>query len=283
MPGPPAQKATPARRPEPPAPAWAPSPRAPAEITRLWWWTRGRTVVLVAIAAAVVVYVASSLLPATYQASATVLVTVSATSGISDPTVTAANDLASQDAQLVATAPVIDAADKTLDTALSPSSVSAGTVNAENLIKINATGPTAAQANASVNAVARAFVAYVSQISTSQAADYVKLVTANLAPLANLITTARQQQTSGTPVQQAQATALLTTLVGVRQQVLGAAVQSSAATLPDVLLVSPGDGGSKTSPRPQLYALIAFGVVLLLLGRLLFVVGVRRTRESASR
>jgi hypothetical protein len=239
--------------------------------------------VLIAVAVAALVYVVSSLLPATYQASATVLVTVRATSGISDPTVTAANDLASQYAQLVATTPVIDAADKTLGTALSTSSITAGTVNAENLIKINATSSTAARANASVNAVAQAFVAYVGRISAAQAADYVKLVTTNLAPLQALITAASQQQASGTAAQQAQATALLTTLVGEKQQVLGAAVQSSAATLPDVQLVSPGDGGSKTSPRPQLYALIAFIVVLLLLGRVLFVAGVRRSRESASR
>jgi hypothetical protein len=191
--------------------------------------------------------------------------------------VTAANDLASQFAQLASTAPVVSAAQAKLgDQGENLSgSVSAGTIAAQNLIRISVTGSSPALAQTRTTAVAAAFVTYVRRLNAKQAASYVGAVTAKLRPLDREIAAARKRLTNANAVVQREATVLLSGLLSEQQSVLSSVAQSSASAQPYLQLVAPGGGATKVSPKPVLYAAVGFLAVLLLLGRLLYYVGVR--------
>jgi hypothetical protein len=243
-----------------------------------WWMPRIVGLIVIAALVAEAVYVVSDQVAARYQSSAIVRVSVQATSGISDPAVTAANDLASQFAQLASTAPVVDAAAAHLgnrETGLG-SSVTAGTIAAQNLIRISVTGSSPAQAQKRTTTVAEAFVAYVNRIETRQATHYANAVTSKLGPLEREIATARQKLSSTNAEVQRNATVLLSALVGQERTVLNSVAQSSAAAQPDLQIVAPGGTATKVSPKPTLYAAVGFLATLLLLGRLLYIIGVRR-------
>jgi hypothetical protein len=258
---------------------YGPEQRSATAPGRGWrWWTLWIVGLLeLASLVAVGVYVVSDHLAATYQSSAIVQVSVQATDGISDPSVTAANDLASQFAQLASTAPVVSAAQAKLgDQGENLSgSVSAGTIAAQNLIRISVTGSSPALAQTRTTAVAAAFVTYVRRLNAKQAASYVGAVTAKLRPLDREIAAARKRLTNANAVVQREATVLLSGLLSEQQSVLSSVAQSSASAQPYLQLVAPGGGATKVSPKPVLYAAVGFLAVLLLLGRLLYYVGVR--------
>lgn len=242
------------------------------------WWALGvALIVLCALMVAALVYVVSDTVSARYQSSAVVRVSVQATGGISDPSVTAANDLASQFAQLASATPVLEAAETTLGPSGGKLSgaVSAGTIAAQNLVRISVTGPSPSSAQARTTALAKAFVAYVSRLDASQAAKYSRAVTSKLRPLDREIAEARKSLLSPNPEVQRNATVLLSTLVSQQQTILGSVAQNAAAAQPSVQLVSPGGSASKVSPKPSLYAAVGFLATLLLLGRLLYVLGTR--------
>ncbi len=245
-----------------------------------WWVPRTIAVVAIAVLVGAVVYLISDVFHGRYESSAIVRVSVQTTGGISDPAVTAANDLASQYAQLVPTAPVVNAATSSLGV---PSgdlagAVTAGTVAAQNLVRVSATGSSPAQAQARATAVAEAFVAYVTKLDRQQAHAYEQAVTSKLAPLKREIAAARLRLLSTNVEVQHNATVLLSGLVGQEESVLSSVAGSAAAAQPTVQLVAPGGAGTKVSPKPSLYGAIAFAATLLLLGRFLYVIGMRRQR-----
>lgn len=254
----------------------------PAPTSRdLRWWTLGAIgVVAVAIVVAGLVYAISDSVAGRYQSSAVVRVSVQATGGISDPAVTAANDLASQFAQLASATPVLEAAEARLggEGGKLSGEVSAGTIAAQNLIRISVTGSSSASARTRTTAVAHAFVRYVNDLDAAQAAKYAKAVISKLAPLDSEIAAARKQVLSSNAETQRDATVLLSTLISQQQTILSSVAQSSAAAQPSLQLVSVGSTASKVSPKPSLYAAVALLATLLLLGRLLYVVGLRRAR-----
>ena len=235
---------------------------------------------LVSLAVAVAVYVISNRASPRYQSSATVRVSVQATTGISDPAVTAANDLASQFAQLAPSTPVLKAAAQKLGVTTSSleGTVTSGTIAAQNLVRVSATGGSATQAQERATAVARAFVAYIDRIDARQAGAYERAVTSKLGPLASEIAAARKQLRSSNAEVQRNATVLLSGLLSAQQTVLSSVAQGSATAQPSLQLVASGSAGSKTSPKPSLYAGIGLLAALLLLGRFLYVVGMRRAR-----
>lgn len=249
-----------------------------SEVTWRWWAQGAVAVVLIACLVGALVYVISDQFPASYQSSALVRVSVQATSGISDPAVTAANDLASQEAQLASTAPVSEAAASYLGV---PSkelagSLSAGTVAAQNLVRVSVTAPTPAQAQARATAASIAFVTYIDRLDTEQAHAYEHAITSRLGPLRREIAAARQRLSSANGESQRNATVLLSGLLGQEQTVVSGLAQSVAVAQPRLQAVAPGGAASKTSPKPRLYGAVGFLATLLLLGRLLYVVGVRR-------
>jgi hypothetical protein len=243
-----------------------------------WWLPRGIVVLLVSLVVAGAVYLISNRVAARYQSSATVRVSVQATSGISDPAVTAANDLASQFAQLASSAPVLEAAATRLGVAASTleGTVTAGTIAAQNLVRISATGSSPTQAQERATAVGKGFVTYIDAIDSRQVGTYERAVTTKLAPLAREIAAARKRLLSTNVEAQRNATVLLSGLLSQQQTVLSSVAQASAAAQPSLQLVAPGARGSKISPKPSLYAGIGLLASLLVLGRFLYVLGMRR-------
>ena len=241
---------------------------------------------LAALVIAGLVYVISDSVAARYQSSATVRVSVQATTGISDPAVTAANDLASQFAQLASSTPVTDAAAASLGARSSAleGAVTGGTIAAQNLVRITATGSSTTQAQQRAAAVAHAFVVYIKRIDSAQVAAYRRAVTSKLGPLEREIAATRKLALSGDPEAEHNATTLLSGLLSQQQTVLSSVAQESAAAQPALQLVSASSTGTKVSPKPSLYAGIAFIVALLLLGRFVYVIGIRRSasREALS-
>ncbi len=254
-------------------------PHEPAGPGWRWWSPRALIVLVLALLVAAAVYEISNRAPARYQSSATVRVSVQTTSGISDPAVTAANDLASQFAQLASSTPVVDYAAALLGVPAKDleGNITAGTVAAQNLVRVTATGSGPAQAQARATAVAKAFVVYLDRIDAQQVSRYQKAITSKLGPLTREIEAARKRLGSSNPETQRNATVLLSGLLGQQQTVLSSVAQSSAAAQPSLQLVSPGGTATKASPKPTLYAAIGFLATLLLLGRFLYVVGVRRS------
>jgi hypothetical protein len=261
-----------------------PAPPRPAEVNSSswqWWVPRGIVVLLASLVVAGAVYLISNRVAARYQSSATVRVSVQATSGISDPAVTAANDLASQFAQLASSAPVLKAAATRLGVAASTleGTVTAGTIAAQNLVRISVTGSSPTQAQERATAVAKGFVKYIDRIDSRQVGTYERAVTTKLAPLAREIAAARKRLLLSTNVEaQRNATVLLSGLLSQQQTVLSSVAQAAAAAQPSLQLVAPGAGGSKISPKPSLYAGVGFLATLILLGRFLYVIGMRRSR-----
>ncbi len=156
--------------------------------------------------------------------------------------------------------------------------VTAGTVAAQNLVRISATGSSPSQAQVRATAVAEAFVAYVTKLDQRQAHAYEQAVTSKLTPLKREIAAARLRLLSPNVEVQHNATVLLSGLVGQEESVLSSVAGSAAAAQPTVQLVAPGGAGTKVSPKPSLYGAIAFAATLLLLGRFLYVIGIRRQR-----
>jgi hypothetical protein len=251
-----------------------------------------RDLVLAAIASLVLaviagagVYVISSGLPATFQSSTTVRVAIQSTSDVNDATVTASNDLASQYAQIASVGSVVAAARKGLDGAdaqLSTADIAAATVAAQNLVKITVNGADAGQAERRANAVGPAFVRVLQALNGRQAAQYATQVTGKLGPIDQSIASTKRELKGGTQDSRRNAAIVLASLIVQRQQVQATVAQNVAAMQPNITLVAGAGPGGKVSPKPQLYAIVGFIIVLLVVGRVLVVAAARRPAPPAA-
>jgi capsular polysaccharide biosynthesis protein len=243
---------------------------------------RGLVVVCASLAVAAVVFVVSHAIHGTYSSSSTVAVNVSG-SDINDTSL-GADNLASQYAQQVNATPVLQQASTKLDGAGIPSgSISGGAVGAQNAIAIKATAPSATLAQARATAVTNAFVAYVDQEVTRQAAGYVSSATTALKPLAAQIAHVQSQlaarSTSASSSSSSSTAALeeeLGTLTAQRAAALASIAETSVAGGASVTIVGAAGAGVKTAPKPTLYALVGFLVALLITGRLAFYLAARK-------
>jgi capsular polysaccharide biosynthesis protein len=231
--------------------------------------------------AAVVYYVSSSLAP-TYEAASTLRIVAQGQNGISEQTVLASNDLASQYAQLADAPSVIKRAARSLKV---PSEdldgeVSAGTVAAQNLIRIAARAGDGPAAVRRADAVALAFVEYVGGLNERQANAYSRSVQRRLKPLDDELSTARRLLNTGTPSQRNSTALLYSNLLVQRQQLLSSIAQNAAASQPGVQLVAQASSASKVAPRPTLYALVGLIASALIAARIAFLMRRRNRRPS---
>ncbi len=211
------------------------SPNRAITILRSLHW-----IVAIALVAAAVTYVVSSRIPPTYRSTATIRIQSQPVNGSLGDAVTASNNLASQYTQVVDAASVIAPAAAALHitTGELQSAVSAGTVNAQNLISIAAEASSPTQAALRAAAVARAFVSFVEQSNAEQARSLVRKANSGLVD--------STQMTSAE-----------------RQSVLGSVAADALAAQPSVELLGSPAPGDKVQPRPTLYAAIAFVAVAL--------------------
>ncbi len=228
-----------------------------------------------AIIVAVVTYLISSVVPATYSSSAKVAVFVSGT----DPNDTSlgANNLANQYAQMVGATQVLGAAQQSMHSSIPSTTVTGGTVGAQNVISISATASSASLAQQRAAAVASAFIKYISQQSSALANGYKTAANQGLAPIDAQIATSQAQLSRAKTTGESLAIASeINTLISQRAVILGNSTQTALDGRPTVRLVTAAGAGSKTAPQPKLYTLVAFIVALLLIARVVTYFGAPR-------
>jgi hypothetical protein len=277
----PAQPA--AAEPEPPIPA------APPHVDRLGLAWRGKFwILLAALVAGGAAYLGCTLVPPTYESTATLRVVVHSGSGISQDAVLAANQLAVQYAPLVRSAPVLGPAARRLGISGSTlsASISSGTVGDQNLMAVSAQAGSEREAQRRANAVAREFVTYIRASNRRQTVAYTRLVRTTLAPIETEIAALQSQlgregDTSEPPESLDGAQATLATLLTARQRAVADLAQGVASSQPAIDLIAPAGPGTQVQPKPILYALVTALAAFLLTLQLVVVVGARRRAAAA--
>ena len=235
-----------------------------------------------AVVVALATYVIAGQVPAEYRSSASLVVQVSGTNP--DEAATAANTVASQFAQDVTGEAVIAAAARKLNTSDAKglsSNVSGGTVAAQNVVQIVATGSSPEQAQRRATAVSAGLTRYAHTIVDVQAKTYARAARAQLAPISAQIATVTAELSEIPAPQQNSGHAIslegtLSTLVSERASASATIAQQATGGEPSVSPLDEAGLGSKTAPKPTLYAAAAFVLALLLLWRLLVFVGPRQ-------
>jgi hypothetical protein len=234
--------------------------------------------VLAPLVVAAVVYVVANSLPATYESSAQFRVTVPNQAGLTEATVLASNDLATQYAQLVTASTVINSAARELKVAPSALSgeISGSTVNAQNLVQVTASSDHPGDAQARAAAVAAALRTYIDRINARQSSTYSRNVASGLVPLDQEIALYTKRLNGASETERQSINLLLGSLLSQRQQVLASTARDAAAGRPTLQGVASASTATKTTPRPKLYALVALIAAGLISGRIAFLLLRRR-------
>lgn len=243
---------------------------ARGDILRRRWWL----ILILALAIAAATYAVSSRVPAQFSSTASLSIQVK---GSNDPndSVTAANNMASQYAQLVTGASVLQTAAQTLsrsDARGLSTAVSGGTVADQNIVQVRASGSSPGQAQRRASAVVTALGAYVNRISSHATDAYSSTARAQLKPVdaqiakisAQIASASHDTLTSGRYVA-LQAT--LSTLIAQRSSAEAAIAQNATNGQPTLDLVSAAGSGSQVAPKPKLYAGVAFVLALILVSQ----------------
>jgi capsular polysaccharide biosynthesis protein len=246
----------------------------------------GATVVVGAL-----VYTASSLMTPVYSSSTTIVVTAASTPGGSAQDVAlASNDLAAQDAQLVTADAVISAAAAQLHVSGSTlsSHVSAGTVNAQNVIQVTAQSSGRAAAQQWADAIARDFQAYLVMRAQANSQALRNAVDQQAAPLDQQIAQLQSDIAKAPPA--APGTEALSTVQSMEGQLTQ--LMASRATLeentalaiasqnPNISIPTAAGTATKLDPRPSLYALVAMILTVLVGSQIAIVLARRRQGQD---
>ena len=236
---------------------------------------------VVALVAAAAVYFVAASLPVSYESSASLRVRAPGGTGSSD-NVLAANELASQYAQYVRSDGVIRpaAARAGIDSGLLREAVTAGTAGDQNVlnIKVRADDPEASRLQA--NAVSGAFVRFVRKTEDADREAAVDQIDEQMKPIDEDIAKERRAldrlaRDDSVASQSLASTrqSLLQSLLSQRERLLAQGIETTSQ-LPAVETLSPAALGTKSSPKPGLYAAIALLVVFLVVAD-----GLRRWRR----
>ena len=291
LPAPPAPDGPTQAAPPPPPPAPAPPP-APVGIDRLGLAWRGKFwILLVTVIGGVGAYVGCSLLPPTYESSATLRVVVQSSTGISQDAVLASNALAIQYTPLIRSSPVVTPAAERIGVPAGTlqASISSGTVGDQNLMAVSARAATEREAQRRANAVARQFVTYVRATNRQQVASYSRVVGTTLSPIQSEIEVLQRQlgarsgaglpSGSSAAINSAQAT--LASLLTARQTAAADLARRVASSQPQIDLIGQAGAGAQVEPKPMLYALVTAVAAFLLTLQLVVVIGARRLAAAA--
>jgi capsular polysaccharide biosynthesis protein len=246
-------------------------------------WRARYWIALGAIAATALTYVVSKAVPATYRSSSEILVATIQPSGITKTAVDAGNDLASQYEQLLSTTSVLSPAASSLRISYSTlqSSVSAGTIGAQNLVSVSAVGPSPVAAQARANAVATQFVKQQQTLSRLLIAKYLTLANNGNPVLVREVSAARAQLRSSSPAVRAAAATELPLLLGERAKEAATIIESGYISRPSLSLYSSAGLGVEVLPKPTLFAVLALLISLVVGAQIAAVIGFsRRMRDE---
>jgi capsular polysaccharide biosynthesis protein len=255
-------------------------------------WRAKYVIVAAAVIMATLVYMASSAARPVYSSSASLSVTAASTPGGSAQDVAlASNDLAAQDAQLVTADGVLTSAAKSLGVPPSVLSagVTAGTLNAQNVIQITVQAPTPSQAQRRANGIALALRSFLLTRARTSSSALQSSVAAQAAPLDQQIAALRQAidtVSAAAPGSLALAEVQseegqLTQLMASRASLTVSAALAIASQQPNIVVFQAAGPGTKISPRPTFYASLAALATLFIAGQLAIVAARRKTNSTA--
>jgi hypothetical protein len=216
-------------------------------------------VIAFALAAAGVTYAVSSAISPTYGSSTQLLVNVNEANGLGVDAISAANQLTAQYVQLVPTDAVLGAPATKLGMSVGDlrNAISAGTVSQENLLQINAEGPSASAAEQRAATVTSDFMSYVTRTNTAQLHSYISTMSTQLQAVNNdyaqLAARLRRARGAQAGYIQGELGALATQQQSLQSQL----TQRASAGVPQVQLVRSAGDGTRVAPRPTLYAVVA--------------------------
>lgn len=233
---------------------------------------------LASIGLAVIAYGVGKTLPPTYQSSGMIRVAVPSQQGVVDPVVTAANDTASQYAQLASSQPVaaMTAARLHLSSTALRGKINGSTVGAQNLVQVTVSSGSAGGATSGAAAATASLQRYITGLNSAAGAQYIAEVQSSLAGVNRRIGKLTVRIARDTPSAAAANAVVLESLNSERDQLLGQVARDAASNRPTLQLVQASSPASVVSPQPKLYALAAFVVGLIISGRLAFVLVRRR-------
>jgi capsular polysaccharide biosynthesis protein len=245
------------------------------------WLLAGLLCLLISVAVAGIAYGVGKKLPATYQSSGLIRIALASQNGISDPVVTAANDTATQYAQLASSQPIQRLAAQQLRVPVNSldGKISGSTLGAQNLVQVTATASSPGTAAARADAASAALERYITRLNTQESAQYVGGVQRSLGQINQEISTITDRLARETAGQASTDTVLLDSLNAQRIQLLGQVARDAASNQPTLQVVNRSSSASEVSPQSKLYAVVAFVVALIITGRVAFaLVRRRRTR-----
>jgi hypothetical protein len=216
-------------------------------------------VIVFALAAAGVTYGISSAISPTYGSSTQLLVNVNEANGLGVDAVSAANELTAQYVQLVPTNAVLAAPAAKLGMSVTDlrNNISAGTVSQENLLQINANGPSASAAQQRAAVVTSDLVSFLERTNTAQLHTYIGTLSAQLRALDNDYAQLARRLTRARGAQAAYLQGELGALASQQQSLQSQVTQRATAGVSQIQLVRPAGRGARVAPQPTLYAIVA--------------------------
>ena len=233
-----------------------PAPRRPDGARAIWrakWW-----ILLAAIVAGAAAYGVSNLMQETFRSSTIVRISVAPGASTAQDAISASNDLSQQYAQLVSSDAVVKRAAAKLAVPVGDLSgqVSAGTVQDQNLVRIQATAHSPALAIARTEAVADAFTAVVTESNQRQARQYRRTLERPLEPLNRNIASLREAIRDASTQERADNLRdSLNNLITERTRQQATIDQSVAAVQPAIDPVSRASAAAQIQPRTKLYTI----------------------------
>jgi capsular polysaccharide biosynthesis protein len=236
-------------------------------------WRRKFYVLGASLATALVALVVCLAVGKTYQAAATILVSLppATAGGVTSDSVTASSDLAGQYAQLATLRPTLMAAAKALGVPENDLSgeVSAGVIASQNLVAIKVTAGSATVAFQRANAVAQALVVGINHTNAGALQTYSKDITSALGSTNREVSRLRSgiaRNAGRIAIVDADSTILSSLLV--QKQQAQSEIAQEAANEPVVSVASKANSASQAEPKTLLYTLIALIAGLLVAAQL---------------
>lgn len=214
-----------------------------------------------------------SVLPATYSSDGLIRVALASQQGIQDPVVTAANDIASQYAQLASSQPVtiLTAAKLGVTPRSLDGKINGSTLSAQNLVQVTATGDSSSVAVARAGAATTSLQQYVTKLNAQQTGQYVSVAQSGLRQTNANIAQLSARLAKDSPAGRTADSLVIASLNSTRDQLLGQIARDAAGNQPALQVVEVASPASKTLPKPWLYALVAFVVALIISLRVAYV------------
>lgn len=235
------------------------------------------------VLAGVITYAVSSSVPATYKSTSELRVSVNGSTGLGQDSIQASNELTAQLVQLLPTNAVL--ANPAAKLGMSPSAlqstVSVGSVAQENLLQVSATGSSPAQAQQRAATVTAAFLSYMRTDARVQATSYTHVLQGGIQSMGSRLAKLEGQLNGASGTRTATVIEGEIASLQTQQQTLETDLaERQASSAPVIQSLQSAGAGSKVSPRPTLYAIVALVVAAFVAAQILTLMERRRSQAA---